>query len=56
MADYQEFSNKMEKTLEVLAAVELPEAETHIGKFSAYRCEQVIRLCSSLFPAAHNAA
>jgi hypothetical protein len=24
----------------------LPEAEAHIGHFSEYRCEQVIRLCS----------
>ena len=24
----------------------LPESEAHIGRFSAYRCEQVIRLCS----------
>lgn len=25
----------------------LPEEEAHIGHFSEYRCEQVIRLCSS---------
>ena len=24
----------------------LPESEAHIGRFSAYRCEQVIDLCS----------
>jgi hypothetical protein len=23
----------------------LPESEAHIGRFSAYRCEQVIDLC-----------
>ena len=25
--------------------LDLPESETHIGRFSAYRCEQVISLC-----------
>ena len=48
--------SKRQAYLWLQAKLELPEAETHIGKFSAYRCEQVIRLCSSLFPAAHNAA
>ena len=29
----------------------LPEREAHIGKFSLFRCEEVIRLCNSCFPA-----
>ncbi len=32
------------------AKLDLPEQETHIGKFSDFRCEQVIQLCDSLFP------
>ena len=34
----------------------LPEAEAHIGKFSTFRCEQVIQLCGSFFPTASRAA
>jgi len=34
----------------------LPEDEAHIGKFSTYRCEQVIRLCANSFPTAARAA
>lgn len=32
------------------AKLALPEPEAHIGKFSLFRCEQVIRLCHSHFP------
>lgn len=31
------------------AKLDLPEQEAHIGKFSDFRCEQVIQLCDSLF-------
>lgn len=34
----------------------LPEAETHIGHFSEYRCEQVIRLCGHFLGAQPQAA
>ena len=33
------------------AKLGLPEQEAHIGKFSLFRCEEVIRLCNSCFPA-----
>ncbi len=33
------------------AKLGLPEREAHIGKFSLFRCEEVIRLCNSCFPA-----
>lgn len=32
------------------ANLDLPEQEAHIGRFSLFRCEQVIRLCESYFP------
>ncbi len=38
------------------AKLDLPEQEAHIGKFSAFRCEQVIQLCGSFFPAIGKAA
>lgn len=34
----------------------LPEAEAHIGHFSEYRCEQVIRLCGQFLDAQPKAA
>ena len=34
----------------------LPEEEAHIGNFSEYRCDQVIRLCDSFQAAAECAA
>lgn len=48
--------SKKQAYLWLQAKLGLPEEETHIGKFSAYRCEQVIQLCGSLFPASHHAA
>lgn len=33
----------------------LPEPEAHIGKFSTYRCQQVVRLCERCFPSAAKA-
>ncbi len=32
------------------AKLGLPEQEAHIGKFSTFRCEQVIQLCGNFFP------
>ena len=34
------------------AKMGLPEREAHIGKFSTFRCDQVIELCSQCFRAA----
>ena len=34
----------------------LPESEAHIGRFSAYRCEQVISLCKRFTDACKEAA
>lgn len=34
----------------------LPEQEAHIGRFSTFRCEQVIQLCDSFFCANKKAA
>lgn len=34
----------------------LPESEAHIGRFSAYRCEQVISLCKHFTKACKRAA
>ena len=33
------------------AKLGLPEQEAHIGRFSLFRCEELIRLCNSCFPA-----
>ena len=38
------------------AKLDLPEQEAHIGRFSLFRCEQVIRLCEEYFPAVSHAA
>lgn len=32
------------------ASLALPEQEAHIGKFSTFRCEQVIQMCGNIFP------
>lgn len=48
--------SKKQAYLWLQAKLDLPEGEAHIGKFSAYRCEQVIQLCGSLFPASRQAA
>lgn len=38
------------------AKMDLPEKETHIGKFSTFRCDQVIELCNQCFRAAGHTA
>lgn len=38
------------------AKLGLPEQEAHIGRFSLFRCEQVIRLCEEYFPTVSHAA
>ena len=38
------------------AKLGLPEREAHIGKFSLFRCEEVIRLCNDYFPALDKAS
>lgn len=38
------------------AKMGLPEREAHIGKFSTFRCDQVIELCSQCFRAAGHTA
>lgn len=42
---------KKQAYLWLQAKLGLPEEEAHIGKFSSYRCEQVIQLCHTFFPA-----
>lgn len=42
---------KRQAYLWLQAKLGLPEREAHIGKFSLFRCEEVIRLCNSCFPA-----
>ena len=42
---------KRQAYLWLQAKLGLPAEETHIGKFSLFRCEEVIRLCNSCFPA-----
>lgn len=32
------------------ASLALPEQEAHIGRFSTFRCEQVIQMCGNFFP------
>lgn len=48
--------SKRQAYLWLQAKLDLPERETHIGKFSDFRCEQVIQLCNGLFPQATKAA
>lgn len=38
------------------AKLGLPEQDAHIGRFSLFRCEQVIRLCEEYFPTVSHAA
>lgn len=38
------------------AQLDLPEQEAHIGNFSTFRCEQVIRLCNRSFQQTSRAA
>lgn len=38
------------------AKLGLPEQESHIGKFSSFRCEQVIQLCRNFFPTMNRAS
>lgn len=42
---------KKQAYLWLQAKLDLPEREAHIGNFSLFRCEEVIRLCNSCFPA-----
>lgn len=41
--------SKRQAYLWLQAKLNLPEQEAHIGKFSTFRCEQVIQLCESFF-------
>lgn len=38
------------------AKLDLPEQEAHIGRFSLFRCVEVIQLCNSRFPALDKAS
>lgn len=38
------------------AKMGLPEREAHIGKFSTFRCDQVIELCNQCFHTAGQTA
>ena len=38
------------------AKLGLPEQEAHIGRFSLFRCEELIRLCNDCFPALDKAS
>ena len=42
----QGFMTRKEAYRWLQVQLSLPESEAHIGRFSAYRCEQVINLCS----------
>ncbi len=48
--------SKKQAYLWLQAKLDLPEQETHIGKFSTFRCEQVIQLCNSFFRRTEKAA
>ena len=48
--------SKRQAYLWLQAKLDLPEQETHIGRFSEFRCEQVIQLCSSFFTTGKRAA
>ena len=41
--------SKKQAYLWLQAKLGLPGEETHIGRFSTFRCEQVIQLCESFF-------
>ena len=41
--------SKKQAYLWLQAKLGLPEQEAHIGRFSTFRCEQVIQLCGSFF-------
>ena len=48
--------SKRQAYLWLQAKLNLPEQEAHIGKFSTFRCDQVIQLCDGFFnrPTEHN--
>lgn len=48
--------SKKQAYLWLQAKLGLPGEETHIGRFSTFRCEQVIQLCGSFFCANRGAA
>lgn len=48
--------SKKQAYLWLQAKLGLPGEETHIGRFSTFRCEQVIQLCGSFFRANKRAA
>lgn len=48
--------SKKQAYLWLQAKLGLPGEETHIGRFSTFRCEQVIRLCGGFFCANKKAA
>lgn len=48
--------SKKQAYLWLQAKLGLPEQEAHIGRFSTFRCEQVIQLCGSFFRANKKAA
>lgn len=48
--------SKKQAYLWLQAKLGLPEQEAHIGRFSTFRCEQVIQLCGSFFCANKKAA
>lgn len=48
--------SKRQAYLWLQAKLDLPEQEAHIGRFSAFRCEQVIRLCDNFFKPIERAA
>lgn len=51
-----EGGRKKQAYLWLQAKLGLPEQEAHIGRFSTFRCEQVIQLCGSFFCANRRAA
>lgn len=48
--------SKRQAYLWLQAKLDLPEQETHIGRFSEFRCEQVIQLSNSFFTTGKRAA
>ena len=47
---------KKQAYLWLQAKLGLPKQEAHIGKFSLFRCEEVISLCNDYFPALDKAS